>query len=436
MAGTLMAAALSLLILLPALAADGQDVVRTTANDSLTVAVFDSVQFNPAIHDFAANDPNYLGVDSNNVHFLNPRDTKLGPTLYVSSDEAAYDTVYVVVEKPVDPGEIDHDDDPSTDEIEGLLVRLDSDGNSPKTLVLRRTTDQGFVYHGKFQVVEPLSDGTAGAGQIEAFDGDVVTVTSGDNTARLAVDGMGPVYSDITPEHETLQTFSTSIIGFTVTDTDSGLRTDREAGTDLDGDDRLDEPLSKDNLGNSADIDVSWLARLGDAREVDGLERRGDRNWVELEQDHSYSVSFIHGILTSGIYEWRIQAYDRAGNRTWSDSEGAPGIQKHMLTVDALSPEVAAVYAGIGFDSDEVQDSSSLLIVFENEGEEGEENEPSYPLGKVDSLDPSSIQAADFKVAGHEVAPVIHPNRKKAWAPPKALDDVWRVPHRPRPKTR
>ena len=418
MAGTLMAAALSLLILLPALAADGQDVVRTAANDSLTVAVFDSVQFNPAIHDFAANDPNYLGVNSNNVHFLNPRDTKLGPTLYVSNDEAAYDTVYVVVEKPVDPGEIDHDDDPSTDEIEGLLVQLDSDGSSPKTLVLRRTTDQGFVYHGKFQVVEPLSSGTAGAGQIEAFDGDVVTVTSGDNTAKLAVDGMGPVYSDITPEHETLQTFSTSIIGFTVTDTDSGLRTDREAGTDLDGDDWLDEPLSKDNLGNSADIDVSWLARLGDAREVDGLERRGDRNWVELEQDHSYSVSFIHGILTSGIYEWRIQAYDRAGNRTWSDSEGAPGIQKHMLTVDALSPEVAAVYAGIGFDSDEVQDSSSLLIVFENEGEEGEENEPSYPLGKVDSLDPSSIQAADFKVTGHEVAKVIHPNREKA------LDDV------------
>ena len=56
-----MAAALSLLILLPALAADGQDVVRTAANDSLIVAVFDSVQFNPAIHDFAANDPNYLG---------------------------------------------------------------------------------------------------------------------------------------------------------------------------------------------------------------------------------------------------------------------------------------------------------------------------------------------------------------------------------------
>ena len=421
MAGTLMAAALSLLILLPALAADGQDVVRTAANDSLTVAVFDSVQFNPAIHDFAANDPNYLGVNSNNVHFLNPRDTKLGPTLYVSSDEAAYDTVYVVVEKPVDPGEIDHDDDPSTDEIEGLLVRLDSDGSSPKTLVLRRTTDQGFVYHGKFQVVEPLSSGTAGAGQIEAFDGDVVTVTSGDNTARLTVDGKGPVYSDITPEHETLQTFSTSIIGFTVTDTDSGLRTDREAGTDLDGDDRLDEPLSKDNLGDSADIDVSWLARFGDARKIDSLDKRGDRNWVELERDHSYSVSFIHGVLASGMYEWRIQAYDRAGNRTWSDSEGAPGIQKHTLTVDALSPEVAAVYAGIGFDSadgNEVQDSSSLLIVFENEGEEAEGNEPSYPLGMVDPLDPSSIQAADFKVTGHEVAKVIHPNREKA------LDDV------------
>ena len=99
-----MAAALSLPILLPALAADGQDVVRTTANDSLTVAVFDSVQFNPAIHDFAADDPNYLGVDSNSIHFLNPRDTKLGPTLYVSNHEAAYDTVYVVVEQARRPG--------------------------------------------------------------------------------------------------------------------------------------------------------------------------------------------------------------------------------------------------------------------------------------------------------------------------------------------
>ena len=412
-----MAAALSLLILLPALAADGQDVVRPTANDSLTVAVFDSVQFNPAIHDFAADDPNYLGVDSNNIHFLNPRDTKLGPTLYVSNDEVAYDTVYVVVEQPVDPGEIDHDDDPSTDEIEGLRIRLDSDGSSPKALVLRKTTGQGFVYHGKFQVVVPLSAGTAGAGQIEAFHGDVVTVTSNDKTARLTVDGKGPVYSDITPEHETLQTFSTAIIGFTVTDADSGLRTDREAGTDLDGDDRLDEPLSQDNLGGSADVDVSWLARFGDAKEIDGLERRGDRNWVELERDHSYSVSFIHGVLTSGTYEWRIQAYDRVGNRTWSDSEGAPGLQKHMLTVDALSPEVAAVHAGIGFDSaegNEVQDSSSLLIVFENEGEEVEEDEPSYPLGMVDPLDPSSIQAADFKVTGHEVARVIHPNRAKS----------------------
>ena len=412
-----MAAALSLLILLPALATDGLDIVRTTANDSLTVAVFDSVQFNPAIHDFAADNPNYLGVDSNNIHFLNPRDTKLGPTLYVSSDEMAYDTVYIVVEKPANPGEIDHDDDPSTDEIEGLRIQLDSDRSSPKTLVLRKTADQGFVYHGKFQVIGPLSGGTAGADQIEAFHGDVVTVTSDDNTARLTVDGNGPVFSDITPEHETLQTFSTAIIGFTVTDTDSGLRTDREAGTDLDGDDRLDEPLSKDNLGDSADVDVSWLARFGDAREIDGLERRGDRNWVELERDHSYSVSFIHGVLTSGTYEWRIQAYDRVGNRTWSDSEGAPGIQKHMLTVDALSPEIAAVHAGIGFDSTEgkeVQDSSSLLIVFENEGEEGEGNEPSYPLGMVDPLDRSSIQAADFKVAGHEVARVIHPNRKKS----------------------
>ncbi len=72
------------------------------------------------------------------MSLLNPRDTKLGPTLYASNDEVAYDTVYVVVEKPVDPGEIDHDGDPSTDEIEGLRIRLDSDASSPKRLAQNR----------------------------------------------------------------------------------------------------------------------------------------------------------------------------------------------------------------------------------------------------------------------------------------------------------
>ena len=171
--------------------------------------------------------------------------------------------------------------------------------------------------------MDPLSAGTAGAGQIEAFHGDVVTVTSNDKTARLTVDGNGPVFSDITPEHETLQTFSTAIVGFTVTDTDSGLRTDREAGTDLDGDDRLDEPLSQDNLGGSADVDVSWLARFGDAREIDGLERRGDRNWVELERDHSYSVSFIQRrpyvrdvrVAHPGVRQGRQQDLERLRRR-------------------------------------------------------------------------------------------------------------------------
>ena len=88
-------------------------------------------------------------------------------------------------------------------------------------------------------------------------------------------------------------------------------------------------------------------------------------------------------------------------------------MQKHMLTVDALSPEVAAVRAGIGFDSaegNEVQDSSSLLIVFENEGEEVRGGRALLPAWR-----------------GRSPRPILHPGRR----PSKSRGMRWPVSSTP-----
>ena len=65
--------------------------------------------------------------------------------------------------------------------------------------------------------------------------------------------------------------------------------------------------------------------------------------------------------------------------------------------------QTAGLKAGIGFDleeGEEVEDSSSILVVFTNRGK-----------GDPDSLDPDSVGLTDVLVAGNTVADVIHPNR-------------------------
>ena len=66
---------------------------------------------------------------------------------------------------------------------------------------------------------------------IEAQDEDTIIVTAEGNTLRLVVDGEGPVVSDTTPRNGTLQSSASVNIGFTVTDSGSGLRTDAEDPT-------------------------------------------------------------------------------------------------------------------------------------------------------------------------------------------------------------
>ena len=131
--------------------------------------------------------------------------------------------------------------------------------------------------------------------------------------------GKGPDITNVTPRHGTLQSGNRINIGFTVSDSGSGLRTDSEDGVAANGgadsDGNSDEPLSSGVTGASTDIHMTW-GEADDMTPSETEERRGDRNWVEEEKNQSYSTSFTIGVTNSAIYEWGITATDRAGNTT------------------------------------------------------------------------------------------------------------------------
>ena len=258
--------------------------------------------------------------------------------------------------------------------------------------------------------------------EIEAVHGDSITITAGQDVLTLYVDSDGPDIENVTPDHDTLQRNSTITFGFTVTDDDSGLRTDMEdpfggapPTPDPDEDNRLREPLAEE-FGYAADIDVNWNVPSDGATDVHRVENRGSQNWVEEEENQSYSVDFQMvvvgaGSRTYGEYEWNIEAIDRAGNTTVTDSDvgnlddetNEPVQDNFEIKIDAEDPVVSAVEAGIGFDArsnkrKETNDASSIRIIFDNEKESG-------------GIANNTIDVEDFNVTGHVVSDVIHPNR-------------------------
>ncbi len=253
------------------------------------------------------------------------------------------------------------------------------------------------------------------AREIEAADGVSITI---DGNVTIYVDGRTPEISIVSPTDGDLLDSDRVDFELTVTDDGSGLRSDRERPAS--GDDRDTDGVSKEPLagqyGYGKDIGVfladnddkefgttvpSLDTAIADALRVDN---RGDDDWDEEEQDHSYSVDFRTSTLDGGdgTYEWFILATDRVGNeaRYPSDTE-----KFAKVTVDENGPDVEEghVFAGIGFDdskNEEVRDSSSIAIVFENESAHG--------------LNTDTIESDAFKVEDNDVVDVIHPNNKKS----------------------
>ena len=387
-----MAAALLALVALPALAREGVD-----SSAELEVRVT-------------------LGGQTSYPAAATTANTRLGPTLYVSNrptdgtTETPANRVWVSVTGATTT--------PSATTVtvsspSGTRITFTEGADNPNTEAVDTTdlTSSTGVY---FDVIRPTSAGSVGDDDIEALDGDTITVTSSrGGVVRLTVDGAGPTFSNVSPASGTLQSQDSVTVSFTVTDSGSGLRTDREDATAAgaapqDNDGILKEPLSSDGSpanelpGGALDIDVTWKGP--DAAEDE--ESRGSRSWVEDDPDHSYSLTYSRGGLMSASHSWNIVATDRVGNRSVSDAKTSTKAKDdYKLTVDNQQPEVkkTALYAGIGFDrskNTETADRSSILLIFTNEG-----------ATSGDALDSSTIDKEDFRVVGNTVTGVTHPNK-------------------------
>ncbi len=467
--GTLVAAVMALLVILPATAREGVDFARTDGDNFLRVTV--------------------QGVNDAGNGYV-PKDTRLGSTFYVSNQTSMKDSdeitdVTVFSDPPTATelatvgvqgnGVIEEKSGFATSEIQSvgysrveILVERDETpaaendadtGQAARNKVIKVTSDSGRSpvilatdasnnnLTGHFYVIEPVSSGTAPNGgvvmvdndrdggddttgtaptpaqsvsTIEARDGDTITITADGNTLRLVVDGEAPVISDVAPRSGALQSSSNVGIGFTVTDNVSGLRTDLEdpsgamsADDGVDADGVLNEPLSilenPDLIGSTEDINMEWRVKQTPALGYDQhVERRGDRNWIEEEKDYSYSTSFTIAGLNSAVYEWQVTATDRVGNTATSDSKASSPDKADPFTVavDNRAPEAARVFAGIGFNTAKGAERKDASSILLVFN-----NEDSTDL---DALDASTIDVDDFNVVGNTVASVIHPNEKIA----------------------
>lgn len=242
--------------------------------------------------------------------------------------------------------------------------------------------------------------------RITARDGDVlrVTATGAIGSADLTVDGEGPVFTEISPAHKSYSSSTSSRFQFTVTDSGSGLRHDGEftyGEGDLDPENedkdrdgiRGNEPLSRDrdsgSLGEAADIALELP--VGDANNQLNL---GTNRWRRIEVGRSYSMD-VSLALTEGANEWKLEATDRVGNTTETRDQNsdASGYQGYRITVDTGKPVLSDARTGIAFSESkkkEVVDRSSVAVTLQDGQAGGDE-----------SL--SAVDHNDFRVAGHAV---------------------------------
>ena len=436
---TLAAGALSLLVVLPALAQndtrgriiDGNNFMvevfktRADATDSTApVAAPSTTYFNGVLYASNADGVERdIGENSDAVADVARVANLLKVTVNVAEDDQ------VTVEGAPDNTNSPPDTDTELDDVECVKVTVTNRRSGQKSTAYAPIADDGSttLLDERFALFEVIpygqenrnSDGcwsaatTPGAGtadkavaQITARDGDVlrVTATGAIGSADLTVDGEGPVFSEVSPAHKSYSSSTSSRFQFTVTDSGSGLRHDGEftyGEGDLDPENedkdrdgiRGNEPLSRDrdsgSLGEAADIALELP--VGDANNQLNL---GTNRWRRIEVGRSYSMD-VSLALTEGANEWKLEATDRVGNTTETRDQNsdASGYQGYRITVDTGKPVLSDARTGIAFSESkkkEVVDRSSVAVTLQD-GQAGDD----------ESL--SAVDHNDFRVAGHAV---------------------------------
>ena len=261
--------------------------------------------------------------------------------------------------------------------------------------------------------------GTAAAvgARMPAKHGDTLTITVAGvaGSVMLTVDGEGPEFSELSPVHGAKLSSQTVKIRFVVSDSDSGLAHDGELSSSPDqdpeavnGDDdnfTTTEPRADTN-GAARDIQVMLKDNNESANGTSGWRQRGGRPGV------SYFLDMAVTNVQSGSNPWYLQAKDRAGNSERTDSDpGETGDQDFSLVIDVSSPEFKDARTGISYDPDkkvEIADRSFVALSFE------------------DATGPDAVKAVDhtkFLVEDAEVVGFVHLSDKSDCNDPPEEDD-------------
>ena len=421
---TLAAGALSLLVILPALA---QNDTRGQVGDAnFTVRVLKVDTPDPA-NDVAA--PTYFG---GSLYVSNDGDTSGDDPV---NDVNVANLVRVVVNNIAEADLTDPDSDADTDPCVEITVQNTSSGRKITVHAKNGAANPALfkvIPYGNPDVSARKENGagceTEDARErrprdvdapdssmdprlaIAARDGHVLRVTAKGavRSFDLVVDGDGPEFSNISPAHQSYSSSDSTRFQFTVADSGSGLRHDGEfvfdqgdqdaQNVDADDDGRLgNEPLSRDD-GKSADIQLT----LNAADEIG----RGTGRWRQVGDavGRSYSLD-VSLPLTSGSNEWSLSARDRVGNQTTTDADpDEDGDDAYTITVDTVKPEFGEARTGISYNAStkkEVVNRSSIAVTIRNGS-----------TGTDDDL--SAVDHEDFRVEGYTVTGVIHANVKAA----------------------
>ena len=421
--GTLMAVAMASLLILPALAADGQRADRDAGPKELRVGVFDGSDTQTvAINEGNVNNAALDADDT--ISMATTRDTRVGSRVYVSNSSDAYDTVVVAVIEPSVILPNPSANPPVSGNDERVFVENIDTGDTivgvgdEEGLLLEEVDANHSLYKATFIVVDPDTDPSAG--QIQANDGDEIQISHESRVVTLIVDGEGPIFTDLAPDHGTIQRRTRVDLAFTVTDVGSGLREDSERdddadpdATDPDADDDTDEePIVSKDYGASADIALFWHSDADrNFRDADNdnvsIDKDEDIEWTEIDGGVSYQADariVESGVNASDTYGWLAWARDRVGNIGTSDRDpDIMGRQNRTVEIDNQDPVTSEIRAGVGYDvgkDKEKTDRSAIAITFSS----GETN-------ALEKLDKTSIGPETFIVQDHIVVDVIHPNK-------------------------
>ena len=416
---TLAAGALSLLVVLPALAQN--DTRGRVGDGDFTVRVLKIDEANPA-DDAPA--PTFFGGA---LYVSNDGDTNDDPPV---NDVNVANLVRVVVDNVPTDSLTDPDGDDTSDCVEITVSNTRSGRkitvyamNGAATPALFKVIPYGnpdvsankaagcdLASDRETNPVDPAApDSDDPRLAIAARDGDVIRVTAKGavRDAQLVVDGKGPEFSNIAPAHKSYSSSTSTRFQFTVADSGSGLRHDGEfvftqgdqdaENVDADGDRRLGrEPLSMAG-GASADIDLT----LNATNEI----ARGTGRWRQVGDavGRSYSLDVSLPLTAGAENSWFLSARDRVGNQTRSDADSSKDDdQDYTITVDTVKPEFGEARTGVSYNPStkkEVVNRSAVAVTLRN-GQAGTDD------------DLSAVDHEDFRVEGYTVTGVIHANVK------------------------